>query len=166
MWGPLPLGHSPRFLLSAPWSYLLDQIWKLWCTLIFPSASHLLSPSLLPLRTPWLCILGTAILCRCPNLRGPKQLGRAEPCARWLALTDLRWCARCLRVRGQAHSFLAPFPSPFLPHTLSWKDPALVFQCLCGPHPVQWMLMAFLLTLSLPGLPSSPFSFLSSHDLF
>lgn len=125
MWGPLPLGHSPRFLPSVPWSYLLDQIWELWCTLKFPSASQLLSPSLLPLRTP--CILGTPILCRFPNSRGPKQLGRAEPCARWLALTGLRWCARCLRVRGQAHSFLVPFPSPFLPHTLSWKDPALVF---------------------------------------
>lgn len=82
---------------------------------------------LLPLRIPWLCILGTPILCRFPNLRGPKQLGRAEPCA-----------------RGQ-HSLISgdesgakrtfswfPFPSPFLLDTLSWKHPcALMFSVLC-----------------------------------
>lgn len=81
---------------------------------------------LLPLRIPWLCILGTPILCRFPNLRGPKQLGRAEPCARGqhsLISGDESGAKRTLS--------WFPFPSPFLLDTLSWKHPcALMFQCL------------------------------------
>ena len=161
MWGPLPLGHSPRFLPSASWSYLLHQIWKLWCTLKFPSASHLLSLSLslLPLRTPWLCILGAPILCRFPNSRGPKQLGRAEPCARWLALTDLRWCAWESGAKRTLSWF--PFLLPFSPTPSPGRIPpwcSSVFVDLILFRECWWPF--FLLFLSLASLQVLFLSFL------